>query len=303
MADKAANQDTQQVDDKGDTDDKTSKTGADDAGGGDDKGGDDKPSELETRAHRMGWRPQAEYTESGRDPSKWVDAAEFVKRGEESLPVLRERLRKQDKIIEAQNGKMEEGNKLLRELVSHQQAQTKAAVAKAVKDLKAERREAAKTGDDERVEELSDEIEKTEKSLTVVAKTEEKTEDNKPPAEIVEWAEANASWFKTDKRMNAYAVAAYGELMADTSLTDKQRLAKVKADVVKTFPDKFPSATRDKIGTVESGSGGSSMRKTAKGWADIPAEERNLAQRLIKQGACKNEAEYAKLYWQQGAAA
>lgn len=47
---------------------------------------------LEARARRMGWHPEAEY----RGKAAWVDAAEFVRISEETMPVLRENLRKQD---------------------------------------------------------------------------------------------------------------------------------------------------------------------------------------------------------------
>ncbi len=296
MADKAADQENEQIDDK--NTDKGTDKGQDQ--GGDDKGGD-KPSETEARARRMGWRPKDEYTESGRDASKWVDADEFVRRGEESLPVLRERLRKQEKIIEAQDKKMEEGNKLLRELVTHQKAQTEAAVKKAIKELKAERREAAAAGEADKVEELSEEIGKAEDSLK---QKEEKKGDDKPsiPQEVVDWAEENASWFKTDRTMNAYATAVYGDLIEDSSLTEKQRLAKVKAEVVKRFPEKFGNQRRNEPPAVESGQGGGGRKPTGKGWNDIPAEERALASRLIRQGAVKDEKAYAKMYWEQSAA-
>jgi hypothetical protein len=38
----------------------------------------------------MGWTAKEKFRG---DPERWVDAATFVKNGEESLPILRERLR------------------------------------------------------------------------------------------------------------------------------------------------------------------------------------------------------------------
>src|SRR6185436_4853984 len=53
----------------------------------------DPNTEVEGRARRMGWRPQEEF----RGPKdKWVDASQFVERGETELPVLRERFRALD---------------------------------------------------------------------------------------------------------------------------------------------------------------------------------------------------------------
>jgi len=294
MADKSATQEIQQ---EADTEDQT-HAGADAA----DAGGEQaQPSEAETRAQRMGWRPKAEYEASGRDPAKWVDADEFVRRGEESLPVLRERLRKQDKIIASQESKMEEGNKLLRELVTHQQEQTRAAVENAVKSLKAERREAASTGDVDKVEELSSEIAEAEASLKTAPAPAKVDERATIPQEVVDWAEANP-WFNTDPVMNAVAVAAYGKLVPDKTMTETQKLAKVKAEVIRRFPENFSNARRTEPPAVEGGGNGQ-RRSGAKGWNDIPADDRAIAQRLIKQGAVKDQATYSKLYWQQEQAA
>ena len=56
-------------------------------------GEDDDPPEitLEQRARAMGWKPLAEYRG---DPRRWTDAAEFIRKGEEELPVLRDQSRR-----------------------------------------------------------------------------------------------------------------------------------------------------------------------------------------------------------------
>lgn len=46
---------------------------------------DTGPTEVEQRARRMGWRPQEEFTG---DEGQFVDAATFIKRGEEVLPIV-----------------------------------------------------------------------------------------------------------------------------------------------------------------------------------------------------------------------
>ena len=64
--------------------------------GTDGQHGDD----TESRARAMGWVPKDQF----RGPAEnWRDAGEFVRRGEEELPILRERLRSTTREIERMN--------------------------------------------------------------------------------------------------------------------------------------------------------------------------------------------------------
>ena len=45
--------------------------------------------EIEQKAKAMGWSPQEEFRG---DPDKWIDAAKFVARGENIMPILKENL-------------------------------------------------------------------------------------------------------------------------------------------------------------------------------------------------------------------
>lgn len=256
-----------------------------------------EPTEAETRARRMGWHPKNEYEASGRDPTKWVDAEAFMERGENELPVLRDRFRKLERITERQAKEISEGTALMRDLVKAQTENTKKAVEKAISELKNERKEAAANGDTARVEAISDEIE-TQKASLKPAPAEPKTTDqgkDAVPQEVVEWTEANP-WFGEDARMRAFATAEYGELLKEQGLTDKQRLAKVKAEVVKRFPEKFSNPKRTELSPVEGGNGGARNRNGAKGWGDLPADAQQIGDRLIKMGAMKDRSEYLKNY-------
>lgn len=255
--------------------------------------------DAEARARKMGWRPKDEYEKSGRDPEKWVSAEEFVRRGENELPVLRERFRKIEKLTEKQAKQLDEGNKLLRDLVASQKTErdkaVKAALAKAEKD----RREAISVGDVPETERLSGEIEGHKEALKapVPAERETRTENTAEiPEEIVQWADANP-WFTADDDLHDLAVRHYGKLMADKTLSETQRLAKVKAEVVKRYPEKFGNPRRTQPSSVEAGNGnGGRGRRSEKGWNDLPRDAQDIADRLIRQGAVKDRAAYLKDY-------
>ena len=69
-----------------------------------DEGGQQELS-TEDRARAQGWRPKDEYNGN---PDRWVDAEAFVKRGEEELPVVRERNRHLESRVTELNQKLEQ---------------------------------------------------------------------------------------------------------------------------------------------------------------------------------------------------
>jgi hypothetical protein len=102
-----------------------------------DKGGGELGT-VEERAQRMGWTAKEKFRG---DPERWVDAATFVKNGEESLPILRERLR----TLEKTNVDL---GKSVQEFKKMSDTAYERAYSKAKKELEAEVKRAAKAGDE-----------------------------------------------------------------------------------------------------------------------------------------------------------
>ena len=50
--------------------------------------------ETETKARDMGWMPKEQWVRSGRDPEAHRPANEFLRRGEEVLPIIKSRAQK-----------------------------------------------------------------------------------------------------------------------------------------------------------------------------------------------------------------
>jgi hypothetical protein len=262
---------------------------------------DDKGQDVEARARKMGWRPKSEYEASGRDTSKFVSAEEFIRRGENELPVIRERFRKLEKLTDKQAKEISEGTQLLRDLVANQKAERDKAVKKAIAELTTKRKEASAVGDADAVEAISGEIEeqKAELKKPVEAEREQKQEVAKAPPELIAWVEANKSWFEGDPEAHDFAVSVYGRLQADDSLTETERLAQTRARVAKRFPEHFTNTRRAQPGAVEAGNGGGGIgrgRAAQKGWGDLPRDAQDIGERLIKQGAVKDKAAYLKDY-------
>lgn len=257
----------------------------------------DKPhlTEVEQRARRMNWKPKDEYIAAGKDEATWVDAEAFVNKIESDLPDLRKQNKKLAKTVDKLERGMEEGNKLLRDLVTSQKAERDKAVATAIANLKRERAEATSNGDAARVEQLSDEIETQKESLKApVAAERERPKADEIPQEVVQWAEDNKAWFITGEPEHALAVSFYGKQPQKMPEAEKLRLT--KAEVVRRYPEKFANPRRTEIPDVDTGGGGTRNRNGAKSWGDLPAEARDIGERLVKQGAVKSREAYLKSY-------
>ena len=230
----------------------------------------------EAEARSMGWRPEKDF----RGPKeKWVDAENFVKTGEEQLPVLRERLRHT-------SDELREVRKLLIEMKDSQKLQEDRVVKAAIADLVQKRDAAILESDIKKV----NEIDKTIDDLKAVpVRPQEQAEI---PREVLAWAEKNP-WIRTNKPMANYAAAVY-EQHLNNGWTEDERLAQVSYEVEKRFPEHFKNP-RSAPSLVESGSG-PKRTKGERGFSELPREAQEMADRLVKQKIYKNRDEYVKAY-------
>jgi len=240
--------------------------------------------DVEARARRMGWREKEKFRG---DPDEWVDAGEFVRRGEEEVPILKSRLRE----LEKRDG---ETTKLMRELVENQKKQTERAVSDAIARLKAERREAVKDGDVDRVEQIDDRIDGLKKDAAPKPAYVETAPSNK---EYVDWARANP-WFNTDTRMHYAAIAELDLINADpekSDLPDREKLKLVSQAVRTQFHGKFASAKHRPAASAVEGGSQAKRSEGGKAWNDLPADVRQIADRLVSRGVVTKD-EYLRNY-------
>lgn len=217
-------------------------------------------NEIETRARHMGWAPKEEFKG---DPDKWVDADEFVKKGENIMPILKER----NRALEAKVSEMERTLNELREF--HSKAEERA-YKRALEDIKAKRKEAIANGDADAFEEAETQMEELRESRQKVV---EKPDKKAPSPEFVEWHSQN-EWYGADQKATAYAESIAHFLMTENpryAHDQKAFLNAVKEEVAKKFPEKFGNPRRSSGPSVEGDSkalGG----KRGKTFNDLPAD-------------------------------
>jgi len=230
-------------------------------------------SELEAKAKEQGWAPKEEWRG---DPDKWVDAQEFVERGETILPIVNAQLKKEREANQKLREDIDEVKKTAAEFQAFQKRQAEQAI-KAVEArmeaLKAQRAEAISQGDGERVNAIDDEIEEARETKRQ-AKVEPQNEDM---AYFDTWLKDN-NWYQEDAKMRRYADGVAAELNKD-GVKGKTFLKQLRAEVESQFPDKFKNPNRERsdvdTGTTRPPSGG-------KTYNDLPDEAKKACDRFVK---------------------
>lgn len=179
-----------------------------------------EPNKFEIAAKTKGWKPKEEYEGA---EEWWIGAEEFLKR-----EPLFDRIKQSTKEVK-------ELKKTIESMATHFKKAQEVAVAKAITDLKSQRKEAIQTGDVDKVEEIDKAIDEQKQ-----IKADTPTKQEVAP-EIVEWVEKN-QWFNTDKEMADFAVA-YNKTQIDKGISLSDALQKTAEAVKKAYPDKF---TRNK---------------------------------------------------------
>lgn len=247
----------------------------------------------EAEAREMGWVPEAEF-KGDRRPKKFLSAEEFVERGETMLPILNERLKKQKTEFEDRIAKLEKVNEATRERMQRQHE-------KEISDLKAERREAIKAGDADKVDKLDAEIDKLKEEGPETPKTLTGKDLEKHNEKVQkDWMKAN-SWYNSDDDMTAYALGYSQRLAAsDPDITIEDNLAKVDAAMRKRFPEFFGEKKTGANGHAPVDGGGdlpgSGARKDTL-FAKLPPEAKAQCSKDVKAGLYKSNEEWAKAYF------
>lgn len=275
---------TQAVDDENISSGGKKANDHDNHGAGDD-GSDDaaRASAAEATATKRGWVPKEDFTG---DPSKWVDAATFVERGNNFASNLQKELRSVKAELANFKGTAEAFKKFHKEAMDGKQKE----LDSAMKQLKAQHREAIRDGDDDAADALEGRMDVIQKAKTDLTKELEVQPKEEAPApgltpELKAWVEeGDNGWFETDIPMQKYALAIAEELVKNgETLRGRPFLDKVAAQVRADFPAKFGNARRNRPGSAEGGSGAvkTGPGRTAK---DLPDEDRELMKQFVKEG-------------------
>src|SRR6202012_4093482 len=192
-------------------------------------------SKVQEEALAQGWVPKEEFDG---DLYRWVDAGEFVRRGE----LVRK--------IESQSKELKDVKRALNELAKHNSKVREVEYARDVEALKAQKKTALSEGDADRVVEIDDQLDlvKDQQKQLSQQKLQEVQHEIINP-ELTAWIDKNG-WYETDKKMRAYADT-LGVQLAQEGMSPTQVLKEVEKEIKDRFKEKFRNPNRDKPGAVE----------------------------------------------------
>lgn len=270
--------------------------------------------QIEQQARDMGWRPQEEWKGN---PDKWVDAQEFVERGEQILPILRANNRRlnDDLLTMRQNNdrlsqELEATRSIVQNLEKHFTESTERQLAEQRKALKAELRDAVEDRDVDRELEVREQLDQlTEAEREAKKKQQENKEklSKTPPKggktdpdidpDFETWKKENP-WFGEDRKRTKAVIRAAEDLREDGDTStgiEFYNKALEMAEGAKKSDERTPV---DKVGTGSHRGGGDAGPK---GWASLPAEAKAAcmedAENFVGEGKlCKNLDEWKKYY-------
>ncbi|UOF81825.1 hypothetical protein [Caudoviricetes sp.] len=266
--------------------------------------------DTESRARAMGWVPKEEYKGN---PDNWRDAGEFVRRGEEILPIVQERNRDLTRRLTELETRLAQRDASYETNIKKLEGMTAVALQRQREQLlgsyEGAMRQAAASADVERYDQLSrdrdHQLNQFDQRIAQTVRQPEVQPQQQTPPEAQEWADRNASWFLKDPALNMEAQAIHIALQREhpyMPLADN--LARVEQTIKQRYPQKFGVRTSSQpsvsYGAVEGGgsriaSGGSRQR----GVSELPADAKAQGEKFVKQGLFKDLAEYAREYHAQ----
>lgn len=262
-----------------------------------DDGGDSGEVAIEAEARKQGWVPRDEFRG---DPTDWTSADEYVRMGDPKY--LRKALKDTRKSVSNLEQKLAEKDAEFSERIERFERMSKAQRAKLYNDIESARRQAVADGDTDRYDALNRQeaaLYEQEEAASKPAPKKQAAKADEPHPDVDRWVQANP-WFMKDQALNMAAQGIHAQLMADEPhLTIEDNLKKVRAEIVKRYPEKFGKGARPQTNGHSAVEGGARMpaAKGGKTWTEIPSDDKKIIARHIEEGLYKDQAEAAKAYW------
>lgn len=272
-----------------------------------------------SRAKGMGWVEKENFRG---DPARWTDAATFLKRGDEFMPILRANNKRLEETVGLTKQQLDAQTKAFQELQgSVQQLQTfyaenaKQQAARIRKELMEELKQARKDDDVEAEVEIQGKLTKLDQPAHTPAPKAEapasqhQQVDPSQNPEYLQFVKENP-WFTQDKILAGAALAIGDTLVAETrgQLRGKAFFDEVAKQMRERFPEHTGARERgaSKVEGSRGSSGGGSGGGGGNSYADLPAEAKAVCKQEADKFVGPNkafkdlgawQAEYAKIYF------
>lgn len=236
---------------------------------------------YEAEASKMGWVPQEKFRG---DPERWVDAASFVKRGEEVLPIVKAQLRETRAELDEVKKAATEWQRMQEQDYARREVEWKAQLEQARQD----RKDAVAQGDGEKFEAAETAVRELE---TAKPKDPKADAPKGPDPEFKAWLDENP-WYASDRKLRLKADLIGADLVQD-GLRGRALYDAVKA--------KLDESEQASTGTTRSGPqrGGRTAASTkgARTYENLKPEFRAECDRSFKHFGGKGKPEQWRESW------
>lgn len=273
------------------------------------QGGEDQGSDSEARARAMGWVPRDEY----RGPAEnWRDADEFIRRGEEELPVLRERNRTMaDKLTQIENRVQQQERQFQQRLESLDRMHAMSLQRQReqiIGSYEAAKRQAVELGDMDRYDQLNrdqwqavGQFDQQTQEVYQPPRQEQQQQGGMSPADQQVYQEfvSQNQWFESDPVLNLAMQEAHVRLLQEApGMSFRENLQRATQEVRQRYPAKFGIQRSAMNGgpAVEGGGRVAGAGAPRKGSASLPPEAMAQAKKDVADGLYKNIEEWAAFY-------
>lgn len=242
----------------------------------------EEQARIEERARMLGWRPPGEFKG---EPGNFVEAADFLQKAQENMPLLKQQNRRLDEALRDATKREKRLEKMIGELKGFEER----AYQRAVAELEARHDAAVEEGDVAKSRAIRKEIDGL-RPAPKAAEQDTETDPRQAKKELAEWVDRN-DWYVTDTARRQYADI-QAEAMGPATEWEggqKEWLAEIEKRVGRKFADKPPNP-------VNGGGNRQPSKGAGKGYADLDAEGKKMADDMERMGVM-TKAEYAKEYW------
>ena len=254
---------------------------------------DPSTPEEKARARNLGWVAEADWDEARaerdgrRKPSHFLTAREYLEQTEDSVPIMRERLRKLEGTNRELLGKVDD----MHGIVTTQQQMTREAVkrahARGIADAEQRMRDAVSSGEQSDYDQAKADLDALHKT-PVVEEERPKPQERRQADPVAENWVARNPWFNEDHVLqNAMIVEDIEYRRTHPDVTTAQSYEASKKLVMKRYPERFGiNPRRDAPSTV---SGSSGVKRNGTGFDALPQEAKDAYERFRKISEAKGD--------------
>jgi len=246
-----------------------------------------------------GFITKEEWIAKGRDPKDWRDPKEWEKRGEEILPIVKDKLTKTEKELEKLKTDMDQVLKYTKKSEERARADER---EKVIKEYEAKKKKAF---DNDDIDALNSAEKERDDKLKVIDEAQKPTEQNAGNDPVfVEWKDRNA-WYATDAEMQKWADTTGANIVqAEMSggKSFKEALDEVTFLAKAKWPNKFENPNRESPPSVETEGSTTNKRGNGKSWDNIPKDDqkayfRNKENMKLRYGMDYKKEDFVRDYF------